>query len=63
MYTSVVFHFDFVSMGIMQANDKKCGFTDIERHLEKKKTLQKSRADFSNIQYANYWRISIFNKP
>jgi len=54
MKSSVVFHFDFVSMGIMQANDKKCGFTDIERHLEKKKTLQKSRADFSNIQYANY---------
>jgi len=74
MYTSVVFHFDFVSMGIMQANNKKCDFTDIERHLEKKKhyrNLGQTLAIFSmpvieEFQYLinpKYWIKQNANNP
>lgn len=49
MYTSVVFHFYFASLGIMQAKGEK---KDIERHLE-----QLTMTDFSNIHYHIYWRI------
>lgn len=67
MYTSVVFHFYFVSLGIMQAKGEKKCLNDIERHLE-----QLTMADLYSLSYllknlktlwSSYWTKQNANLP